>query len=297
MAQLSLFASAISAMIKSPVKTYDECVANGMTIKPSQILDLDTIYKKTLNRIESKDIVPPKNIFSNSVIQIQIFVKPISGDSKSTFVDPNITVLEFKDIIYAKFGFDIKTMRLIFNGKQLIDDKTLSSYNIEKGSTIQVLSKVVGGCDFFVIREDLLDPQYDYDFTNLRDNGTTFIRGMELYKRPYGWERIAVNVSRYGHDRTWLGSVGDSPHEWPVSYHGTRREFIESIINEGYLVSRGVNFAFGRGIYSSPYIEIAEQYAPEFENNNIRYKAVFQNRVNPEGLTRYCAVAAINTEE
>ncbi|GBB96654.1 hypothetical protein RclHR1_02800004 [Rhizophagus clarus] len=287
MSQLPLVASAISAIIKSPVKTYDECVSKGVAFKPSQILDLDTFYKKTLTLIEPKDIVPPKNIFFGSVKQIQIFVKPISGDSKSMFVDPNITVLEFKNVIHAALRSDIKTMRLIFDSKQLIDDKTLSSYNIQKGSTIHVLSKVVGGSDFFVIRDNLLDPPRDYDFTNLRDNGAFFIRGMELYRRPYGWKRIALNVSKYGNDVAWLGSVGDCPYEWPVSYHGTRREFVESIAHNGYQLSRGMRFMYGRGVYSTPFINIAEQFAEEFENNNIRYKVIIQNRVNPEGLTKH----------
>ncbi|POG77088.1 ubiquitin-related domain-containing protein, partial [Rhizophagus irregularis DAOM 181602=DAOM 197198] len=149
MSQLSLVASAISSIIKCPVKTYDECKADGLKIDPAQILDLDTIYKKSLIRIKIKDIDPPKDVtFSDNNKLIQIFVKPfesLAGNSQSMFVDTSITVLEFKNVICAKFGTVIKMIRLIFNGKQLNDDKTLTSYNIQKGCTIQVLSKVVGG--------------------------------------------------------------------------------------------------------------------------------------------------------
>ncbi|GBB96652.1 hypothetical protein RclHR1_02800002 [Rhizophagus clarus] len=287
MSQLPLVASAISSLIKSPVKTYDECISNGTKFDPSQILDLDTFYKKTLTRIEPEDIDPPKKNFCGNNKQIQIFVKPISGDSKSMFVDPSISVFEFKKVINATLGSDIKTMRLIFDCKQLIDEKTLSSYNIQKGSTIHVLSKIVGGNGFFVIRGDLLDPSRDYDFTNLRDDGVFFIRGMELYRRPYGWKRIALNVSKYGNDVAWLGSVGDNNNEWPVSYHGTKRAFAESIASNGYQLSSGRRFMYGRGIYSTPFVNIAEQYAEEFVNNNIRYKVIVQNRINPEGLTKH----------
>ncbi|RGB38131.1 hypothetical protein C1646_756065 [Rhizophagus diaphanus] len=287
MSQLPLVASAISSIIKCPVKTYDECKADGLKIDLSQILDLDTIYKKSLTRIEKHNVPPKEVTTSDSNKLIQIFVKPLDGDSKSIFVDPSITVLEFKDIICAKFGSDIKMMRLIFNGKQLDDFKTLTSYNIQKGSTVQVLSKVVGGYDFYVISNDLLDPSYDYDFTNLRDNGTTFIRGMELYKRPYGWKRIALNVRKYGTDRKWLGKVGTNPYEWPVSYHGTRPEFANSIAREGYLLGRGVRFAYGMGIYSTPEINIAERYASQFDRYYARWKVVFQNRVNPVRLSMY----------
>ncbi|RGB38748.1 hypothetical protein C1646_691669 [Rhizophagus diaphanus] len=284
MSQLPLVASLISSIIGSPVKTHDECVNNGLTIEPSQILDFDAIYKRSLIRIE---LDPTKVTFPSSKIAIQIFIKPIVGDSKSMIVDPNITILELKHAIHAVLGTEIEAMRLIFAGKHLDDQKTLTSYDINKGCTIQVLTRVVGGGpDFYVITNNLLDPPYDYDFTNLKDNEATFIRGRELYKRPCGWKRIALNVGKYG-DGTWLGSVGNSPHEWPVSYHGTKKESADSIANEGFLVSRGTRFAYGRGIYSSPEISVAEGYAQEFVHNNVRYKLVFQNRVNPVGLQKH----------
>ncbi|CAG8536217.1 uncharacterized protein OCT59_005864 [Rhizophagus irregularis] len=292
MSQLSLVASAISSIIKCPVKTYDECKADGLKIDPAQILDLDTIYKKSLIRIKIKDIDPPKDVtFSDNNKLIQIFVKPfesLAGNSQSMFVDTSITVLEFKNVICAKFGTVIKMIRLIFNGKQLNDDKTLTSYNIQKGCTIQVLSKVVGGHDFYVIRPDLLDPSYDRDFTNISDNGETFLRGMELYRRPYGWKRFALNVARrYGSDAIWLGSVGTSSREWPVSYHGTDVDNAEQIAREGYRNERGVRFSYGTGIYSTPEISIAERFATQFERQNARWKVVFQNRINPVRLSKY----------
>ncbi|CAB4393438.1 unnamed protein product [Rhizophagus irregularis] len=293
MSQLPLVASAISSIIESPVKTYDECIANGLKIDPSQILDLDTIYKRSLTRINEEvlEFVPPENMTTrDSSEQIQIFVIPLEShvvESQSMFVDPSITVLEFKKAICAKFEYNIETIRLIFRCQQLDDRKTLASYEIQKGRTIQVLSRVIGGSGFYVIKSDLLDPSYDYDFTYLKDTGTTFLRGKELYKRPYGWMRIALNVRKFGNNNTWLGHVGNSPHEWPVSYHGTKKKFAESIANEGYLVSKGKRFLYGKGIYSSPDIGIAEGYAGEFDHNNVKYKVIFQNRVNPAGFQRH----------
>ncbi|POG79124.1 ubiquitin-related domain-containing protein, partial [Rhizophagus irregularis DAOM 181602=DAOM 197198] len=149
MSQLPLVASAISSIINKPVKTYDECKIKGLKVDPSQILDLDTFHKKSFTRIEPKNMVPPKDLTSSDSNKlIQIFVKPLKPldkDSQSMFVDPSITVLEFKGAICAKFGSDIKMIRLTFNGKQLDDNRTLTSYKIEKYCTIQILSKVFGG--------------------------------------------------------------------------------------------------------------------------------------------------------
>ena len=61
MSQLAFVASAISSIIDSPVKTYNECINNRLTIDRKKILDLDTIYKKSLIRIDFKDPKDPKD--------------------------------------------------------------------------------------------------------------------------------------------------------------------------------------------------------------------------------------------
>ena len=130
---------------------------------------------------------------------------------------------------------------------------------------------------------DFLDPPYDYDFTHVNDSSMSFSRGGEVYKRPCGWLRYALKMGgKYGSD-TWLGS-SNAPGEWPVSYHGTGKHSAASIAEVGYQLAKGVRFAYGRGIYSSPNHTTAEQYAIEFSNQGRRYKVIFQNRVNPVNL-------------
>ena len=236
MSQLSLVASAMSAILDIPVKTYDECIANGYAISPEQILDIDFIHRNSLMRVEH-DINEVEDTSTTSA-PIQIFVKNLSGDSQAIFVDPHSTVLELKYIIQEKLGYDIRLIRLEFFNRRLEDHKTLRSYNIRKGDNVHISLRLLGGNfdfdysttkNFCMIKEEFLDPQYDYDFTYLPDYGT-YIRGREPYKRPYGWKRIALNVSgKYGDDR-WLGCVGDSPaDEWPVSYHGTKKKSVNPI--------------------------------------------------------------------
>lgn len=43
-------------------------------------------------------------------------------------------------------------------------------------------------------------------------------------------------------------------------------------------------FLFGNGIYSTPDIDIAYQFATRFTHDGDNYKVVFQNRVNPNSL-------------
>ena len=61
-----------------------------------------------------------------------------------------------------------------------------------------------------------------------------------------------------------------------------------SIADEGFKLSKGVRFAYGRGIYSTPNVETAELYAKEFKSSDgVNYKFVIQNRVNPAQLNKF----------
>ena len=113
-----------------------------------------------------------------------------------------------------------------------------------------------GGC--LSIDGDILDENYNYDFTDLKDDGTRFERGGRRYMRPYGWRRVALNVkTRYG-DTEWLGGSGGHirtesvAREWPVSYHGTQDTFAKVIAAEGYDLDKGKRFRYGRGDRFSP---------------------------------------------
>ena len=105
------------------------------------------------------------------------------------------------------------------------------------------------------IDTNCLDPMYDCDFTNIKDD-KQFTRGSHVYRRPCGWKRIAIKVlNKYGPDNSWLGSTrrgswryeSDSM-EWPVSYHGTDKFNAKSIAETGFDVSKGKRFRFGFGV-------------------------------------------------
>ena len=137
--------------------------------------------------------------------------------------------------------------------------------------------------------EDFFDPDYDCDFTNLSDTKADCKRGDELYERPKGWYRMALKVKgKYPDGDTWLGTRGwrnhSVPGEWPVSYHGTSLKGAKGIIKSHY--SAGDGDLYGRGIYSTPDIHVAEreEYAKTFTSKTTgkSYKVILQNRINPK---------------
>ena len=128
------------------------------------------------------------------------------------------------------------------------------------------------------INSVVLDPPYDFDFRDLRDDGTKYQRGGRDYKRPYGWNRVALNVKNKYESRDWFKEDGGG--DWAVSYHGTSKQNAEEIAKTKYDLSKGKTFAHGRGIYSSPDPVLAEGYAKVFTFENKQYKVIIQNRVN-----------------
>ena len=198
-------------------------------------------------------------------------------------------VVDIKEAILDVEGVPLDQQRLIFDGKQLKDSQRVYEVGIEPNATVHMVLRLRGGgCPTYYIDDCLLDPTFDYNFSSGRDDGTPFYRGGKRYYRPYGWKRYALKVLGRYEDDTWLGRAGyrtnSSPGEWAVSYHGTAVASSGSIGQEGYDLSKGKRFAYGRGVYTAPAIEVAAKYAQRFDHEGSKYQLVFQNRVSVDNL-------------
>jgi len=118
---------------------------NDLNLKISDLIksDMGKIKLKHQTTYHYEHI--PKFDKSKININMQIFVKHLSGETTTLDVGPDMIVYVVKELLEEKRGTSVDEIRLIFAGRQLEDDKTLSDYTIQKESTIHEVLRLKGG--------------------------------------------------------------------------------------------------------------------------------------------------------
>lgn len=259
-------------------------------------LSIHDLFAQTYFMGPPLESVDPRQLFD-------VFIIGLFGEVTTIPVAEVYTIAQVKVAIKIKLNVAYPISEIELFHKQtgtplqvLQDTLTLGDYGIKNyGVYLHMVLKLRGEGDMScrtprLLRlwdTDELDSRYDLDFSNVQDDGKTYIRGGFVYRRPYGWKRLAIKVvGKYENDE-WLGPNGirteQASGEWPVSYHGTDIMRANQIAKMGFKL--GPRALYDKGIYTSPSLEMVEKlYAQEFAHEGKSYKIVLQNRVNPNRL-------------
>jgi len=241
---------------------------------------------------EEDTFVEEKKIdYESTQFTCKVNVRTLNGVHKIIDCALSSTIRDIKVSIEAQLNIPVAEQRLVFAGKALDDHLTVEETNIHKETTIHLIRiKSQESTDKITVEksnmreskknneptllyfngDDMLDPEYDYEFPNVTVDDKDHYRGGKLYRRPLGCLRYALKVlGRYDND-WWLN---DKNIEWPVSYHTSGKNFLPDKVDKG-----------DGQVYVSPDYKLALDAAEKFEFEGQEYKLFYQDRVNPANL-------------
>lgn len=72
-------------------------------------------------------------------------VLTLAGEEREIAVEPSDKILQLKEKLEERDGIPVAQQRLIFQGKQLNDEKTIASYKLQNGTMVHMVVALRGG--------------------------------------------------------------------------------------------------------------------------------------------------------
>lgn len=138
-------------LLKEALKLANEC-KDAKNLKQARLLcsrvfeeyvsELDTMSEDTYKQV-SLELQNIRDLMQS--MNTQIYVKTLTGKTVTTDIPFEGRIADVKRALCDKEGIPADQQRLIYTGRVLEDDKELSDYNIQDGSTLNLVLRLRGG--------------------------------------------------------------------------------------------------------------------------------------------------------
>eukprot|EP01133_Synstelium_polycarpum_P007222 gene7222-8389_t len=136
------------------------------------------LYNALISPPQSTQSIVPQETIPEETIQTQPGSVEEQRRSLQVQVRDDVTILEVKAMIARVYPIEALGQRLQFDGKDYEDSLTLAECNVTVETRVLLLVRLKGGgIPVYRMDKNLMDPQYDYDFTGVVDT-CKFIRGV-----------------------------------------------------------------------------------------------------------------------
>lgn len=123
--------------------------------KLNSLLLIKSVIKLTMNSahsLESNCVSLPIDAVLKTLPQVSLIcddfpicIRTLTGKETYMNVHHKMIVSELKDMIEKIEQTPFDQQRLVYNGKQLEDDRTLDYYNIQKNTVVHIILRIRGG--------------------------------------------------------------------------------------------------------------------------------------------------------
>lgn len=128
--------------IKNLYKLLEQKMGKEIKIEEQALLFDNKYLSNSNNMLINYDFNKNNNILKLEKPPFFSYAKLLNGKTLIIFCHPSDKIIDFKKNILDEGGPEIDDQRLVCLGKQLEDNKTLSDYNIKKGSILYLVLRL-----------------------------------------------------------------------------------------------------------------------------------------------------------